>query len=202
MGGARSIARRHPLDSARHPRATESDPGVPTMSIRTHLAGPLFGTLLCMAAQASGAQPADLPAASALQAGISAIAPRYELGAVVDVRQANRNGIAILAVTPVARPTGWDCNQAIVCSRSTGIAWTARQNRPPRLRTHCRKATAHCKWKQSATASHSRCPDAPIRCVLPHRATAATCGYVSTQAGVPPRDAAHIPRRHHPDRWT
>ena len=62
--------------------------------------GLLLGTCLCMATQANAVQPAGLLATNALQAVASSNTARYELGAVVDVRQANRNGIAILAVTP------------------------------------------------------------------------------------------------------
>ena len=68
------------------------------MSLRLFVACLLFCASLPAAAQTDAAGSA-YPLA-ALQATATPVSARYELGAVVDVRQANRNGVTILAITP------------------------------------------------------------------------------------------------------
>lgn len=70
------------------------------MPLRTLLAGTLLGAWLLAAAHANAGQVVESVAAGALQAGSPSAQARYELGAVVDVRQASANGVTILAVTP------------------------------------------------------------------------------------------------------
>lgn len=70
------------------------------MSFRTLLAYALFGASLVLTHQASAAQSTNLVAATAFQSGAASNGARYELGAVVDARQANANGAALLAITP------------------------------------------------------------------------------------------------------
>jgi membrane-associated protease RseP (regulator of RpoE activity) len=67
------------------------------MPSRTLLAITLLGALLSAASAAQAAEPVM---AGVLQAGAAAARVRYELGAVVDVRQASANGATILAITP------------------------------------------------------------------------------------------------------
>ncbi|KAF1718499.1 hypothetical protein CSC74_06455 [Pseudoxanthomonas yeongjuensis] len=75
-------------------------PGITAMPFRTILTYALIGANLVLFDHANAAQSADLVAATALQSGPTAGQARYELGAVVDVRQANANGAALLAITP------------------------------------------------------------------------------------------------------
>ncbi|MGH8060442.1 MAG: PDZ domain-containing protein [Pseudoxanthomonas sp.] len=70
------------------------------MPFRTLLAYALLGASLVLSHQAGAAQSTDLTAATALQAGAAPGQARYELGAVVDARQANAKGAALLAITP------------------------------------------------------------------------------------------------------
>ena len=59
----------------------------------------MFATWLIAIPHASAGQAVEQVAAGALQAAAAGQA-RYELGAVVDVRQASANGVTILAITP------------------------------------------------------------------------------------------------------
>jgi hypothetical protein len=67
------------------------------MPFRTLLAVTLLGAGLSAACHANAAQAGGPIAVGALQA---ASGPRYELGAVVDVRQASTAGATVLAITP------------------------------------------------------------------------------------------------------
>lgn len=68
------------------------------MPFRSLLAVTLFATWLSAVPHASAGQAVERVAAGALQA--AAGQTRYELGAVVDVRQASANGVTVLAITP------------------------------------------------------------------------------------------------------
>ncbi len=70
------------------------------MPFRTLLAGTLLGAWLLVAPHANAGQAVESAVAGALQAGTPSAQAHYELGAVVDVRQASANGVTILAVTP------------------------------------------------------------------------------------------------------
>lgn len=70
------------------------------MPFRTPLAYALLCASMMLSHHANATQSADLVAAIALQSGSSASQARYELGAVVDVRQASAKGGAVMAITP------------------------------------------------------------------------------------------------------
>ena len=70
------------------------------MPFRKLLACALLGAGFVPSPHANAMQSTDLVAATALQSGPSSGQARYELGAVVDVRQANAEGAALLAITP------------------------------------------------------------------------------------------------------
>lgn len=70
------------------------------MPFRTILTYALIGANLVLFDHANAAQSADLVATTALQSGPATGQARYELGAVVDVRQASANGATLLALTP------------------------------------------------------------------------------------------------------
>ncbi|MET0656429.1 MAG: PDZ domain-containing protein [Pseudoxanthomonas sp.] len=69
------------------------------MPLHPFLVGALLGAGLFVSAQVNAGPSVDVMAGSGLQAAASN-SVRYELGAVVDVRQASANGVTILAVTP------------------------------------------------------------------------------------------------------
>lgn len=70
------------------------------MPFRTLLACAFLGAGLLPSDQAGAMQPVDLVATAALQSSPATGQARYELGAVVDVRQASANGATLLAITP------------------------------------------------------------------------------------------------------
>jgi hypothetical protein len=146
----------------------------------------LLAICLCMAGQSGAAQPGNLLAAQALQAAASNAA-RYELGAVVDVRQASRNGIAILAVTPggAADRMGLRAGDRLLAINGRRLDDTSTPS-----------ATLEAALQESGgafqvEASRNGKPLAlsgrasPVRLAAP--ADSRSCGYVSTRAGVVPR---------------
>lgn len=70
------------------------------MPSRTLFACALLGASFVLSQHASAVQSVDLVAATALQSGPTSGQARYDLGAVIDVRQPSANGAALLAVTP------------------------------------------------------------------------------------------------------
>lgn len=161
------------------------------MSIRIQLAGLLLGACLCTATRADAARPVGLLAANALQAGASSTTARYELGAVVDVRQANRHGIAILAVTPggAADRMGLQAGDRLLAVNGRRLDAT------PKPSSTLEGALQESSGALQVEASRNGKPLA-----LSGRADAVrfaasggsrSCGYVSTRAGVVPR-SQHI----------
>lgn len=157
------------------------------MSLRTPRSGLLLGICLCMAAQASAAQPADLLAANALQAIAASSTARYELGAVVDVRQADRNGLAILAVTPggAADRIGLRVGDRLLAinghrldgaSRPSSALDNALQESGGALQVEATRDGKPLALSGRADAMR-----------LAAAGDSRSCGYVSTQAGVVPR---------------
>lgn len=157
------------------------------MFLRTPLAGLLLGTCLYMATQANAAQPVSLLAANALQAVASSNTARYELGAVVDVRQANRNGIAILAVTPggAADRMGLQAGDRLLAINGRRLDGT------PKPSSTLEGALQESSGALQVEASRNGKPLAlsgradAVRLAASGDST--SCGYVSTQAGVVPR---------------
>lgn len=157
------------------------------MSIRIRLAGLLLGICVCMATQAGAAQPAGSLAADALQVGASSSTASYELGAVVDVRQANRNGIAILAVTPggAADRMGLRAGDRLLAVNGRRLDGT------PKPSSTLDRALQESGGALQVEASRDGKPLAlsgradAVRLAAPGNST--SCGYVSTQAGVVPR---------------
>jgi hypothetical protein len=158
------------------------------MPLHSRIAWLLLGTCLYMAAPAHAAQPAGLPAASALQAAASSSLARYGLGAVVDVRQANPNGAAVLAVTPggAADRMGLQAGDRLLAINGHRLDSTSKPSSTLEV------ALQESNGELQVEASRDGRPLA-----LSGRADAlrlaatsgnpASCGYVSTRAGVVPR---------------
>lgn len=157
------------------------------MSLRIPLAGFLLGTCLYMATPANAAQPVGLLAANTLQAGASSSTARYELGAVVDVRRANRNGIALLAVTPggAADRMGLQAGDRLLAINGRRLDGATKPS-----------STLDGALQESNGALQVEASRNGKPLVLSGRADAArlaapgdsrSCGYVSTRAGVVPR---------------
>ena len=157
------------------------------MSIRIQPAGLLLGTCLYMATLANAAQPAGLLAANALQAVASSNTARYELGAVVDVRQASRDGIAILAVTPggAAERMGLRTGDRLLAINGRRLDGT------PKPSSTLEGALQESSGALQVEASRNGKPlvlSGHADAVHPAASGNSTsCGYVSTRAGVVPR---------------
>ena len=161
------------------------------MSHRTQLAGLMLGICLSMAAPADAAQSAGSLAAYALQSVASSNTARYELGAVVDVRQASRNGIAILAVTPggAADRMGLRAGDRLLAINGRRLDDTAKPastlEGALQENSGALQVEASRNGKRLAFSGQAD----PLR--LAASGDARSCGYVSTRAGVVPR-AEHI----------
>ena len=157
------------------------------MSLRIHLAGLLLGIGLCIAAQANAAQPAGSLAANALQVSASSSTARYELGAVVDVRQANRNGIAVLAITPggTADRMGLQVGDRLLAINGRRLDGASKPS------STLEGALQESSGALQVEASRNGKPLAlsgradAVRPAVSGSST--SCGYVSAQAGVVPR---------------
>ena len=161
------------------------------MSLRTQLAVLLLGACLCTAARANAAQPAGLLAADTLQGAASSSKARYELGAVVDVRQADRNGIAILAITPggAADRMGLQAGDRLLAVNGRRLDNASKPS------STLEGALQESGGALQVEASRNGKPLAlsgradTVRLAAP--GDSMSCGYVSTRAGVVPR-SQHI----------
>jgi membrane-associated protease RseP (regulator of RpoE activity) len=158
------------------------------MSCRTLLTCLLFGAGLSTMIHANATQPMGLLAADALQIGASSNTARHELGAVVDVRQANRNGIAILAVTPggAADRMGLRAGDRLLAINGRRLDDT------PKPSFALEGALQESGGALQVEASRNGKPLVLSGRADAVRSTAASgnsmsCGYLSTQAGVIPR---------------
>lgn len=157
------------------------------MPLRTLLAGTLLGAWLLAAAHANAGQVVESVAAGALQAGSPSAQARYELGAVVDVRQASANGVTILAVTPggAADRLGLRAGDRLRAvngrrldntSKPSSTLESALQEDNGALRV---EAVRNGKTLALSGRADAANPEP--------REGAQSCGYVSTRAGVVPR---------------
>lgn len=157
------------------------------MPNRFQFAGLVLGTCLYMAAEANAAEPAGPVAANALQAGTSSGAPRYELGAVMDVRQANRNGIAILAITPggAAERMGLQVGDHVLAINGRRLDGTAKPSSA--LEGALRESSGELEVEASRNGKPLALAGPADAVTAPLSSASTSCGYVSTQAGVVPR---------------
>ncbi len=157
------------------------------MSLRIQLAGLLLGIGLCIPTQADAAQPAGSLAADALQAGASSSTARHELGAVVDVRQANRNGIAVLAITPggAADRMGLRVGDRLLAINGRRLDGTQKPSSTLEgaLQENGGALQVEATRNGKPLALSGRAD--VVRPAVSGNST--SCGYVSTQAGVVPR---------------
>ena len=157
------------------------------MPLRTLLVSALLGAGLLNPASASSHQSNDTGAASASRPEGSREEARYELGAVVDVRQPNPNGLTILAITPGGAADrlglrGGDQLRAVNGRRldgaprpSSALA-SALQEGKGALRVEATR-----NGKPLVLAGHADIAD-PAR-----QEKAMSCGYLSSSAGVVPQ---------------
>ena len=157
------------------------------MFIRSPLAGLLLGTCLYLATQANAAQPAGLLAANALQAGTSSSTARYELGAVVDVRQANRNGIALLAVTPggAADRMGLQAGDRLLAINGRRLDGATKPSSA--LDGALQESSGALQVEASRNGKPLALSGRADAVSLVAPGNSKSCGYVSTRAGVVPR---------------
>lgn len=157
------------------------------MSLRTQLAGLLLGTGLYMAAQADAAQPAGSLAAYVLQSVASSSTARYELGAVVDVRQASRNGIALLAVTPggAADRMGLRAGDRLLAINGRRLDDTAKP--ASTLEGALQESNGALQVEASRDGKPLAFSGQADTLPLAASGDSMSCGYVSTRAGVVPR---------------
>lgn len=156
------------------------------MPFRTLLAGTLLGAWL-FAAHASARQAVESVAAAALQAGTASAQARYELGAVVDVRQASANGVTILAVTPggAADRLGLQAGDQLRAINGRRLDNTPKPSST--LESALQEGNGALRVeavRNGKTLALSGRADAANPAL---RKSAQTCGYVSTLAGVVPR---------------
>lgn len=154
------------------------------MSSRSFAACLLFCASLPVASQADAAE-STYPLV-ALQATAMPLNARYELGAVVDVRQANRNGVTILAITPggAADRIGLRAGDQL---RSVNGRRFDHNSRP--------SSTLDSALQEKNGALEVEAMRNGKMLVLSGRADAAptlpaaknACGYVTAQAGIVPR---------------
>lgn len=157
------------------------------MSIRMQLTGLLLAIGLCTVIQANAVQPAGLLATGALQAGASSGIARYELGAVVDVRQASRNGVAILAVTPggAADRMGLLVGDRLIAVNGRRLDGTPK---PSIVLEDALQAGNGALQVEAIRKGKSLALSGPADAMRPIApGPAASCGYLSTRAGVVPR---------------
>lgn len=157
------------------------------MSLRIQLAGLLLGIGLCMATQANAAQPAGSLAASALQVGASSSTARYELGAVVDVRKANRNGIAVLAITPggAADRMGLQVGDRLLAINGRRLDGASKPSST--LEDALQESSGALQVEASRNGKPLALSGRADAVRLAASGDSTSCGYVSTQAGVVPR---------------
>lgn len=158
------------------------------MSLRASLASLLLGTCLYMATQASATQPAGLLAVNALQTADASNTARYELGAVVDVRLANRNGIAILAVTPggAADRMGLQAGDRLLAINGRRLDGTSKPSSTLEFALQESNGALQVQASRNGkTLALSGRADALRLAVT--SSNSRSCGYISTQAGVVPR---------------
>lgn len=158
------------------------------MPFRILLAGTLLGAGLFAATHAGARQPVKFVAASALQASAPSSQARYELGAVVDARRANANGVTILAITPggAADRLGLLAGDQLYAinghrlddtSKPSSTLENALQESNGALQVEARR-----NGKTLALSGRADIADSVAQ------GRAQSCGYVSALAGVVPRN--------------
>lgn len=156
------------------------------MSPVSHRASLLLGICLCMSGQTKAAQPANLLAIQALQAAASD-ATHYELGAVVDARQANGRGIAILVVTPggAADRMGLRANDRLLAINGRRLDNTSTPSTTLEAALQESSGALQVEATRSGKSLALSGRADPVR--LAASGGARSCGYVTTRAGVVPR---------------
>ncbi|MEO8365523.1 MAG: PDZ domain-containing protein [Pseudoxanthomonas sp.] len=157
------------------------------MPVRILFAFTLLGACLSTATHAHAAQPAGLHVAGALQASTSSRVTRYELGAVVDVRKANRDGVTLLAVTPggAADRMGLRAGDRLLAINGRHL-----DNTPKPASTLESALEESNGTLQVEATRNGKLLALSGRADAVHPVASgdsASCGYVSTQAGVVPR---------------
>jgi hypothetical protein len=162
------------------------------MPFRTLSAVTLLSAGLLAASHANAGQAVEPVAIGALQAGGASSQTRYELGAVVDVRQASANGVTILAITPggAADRLGLQAGDRLRAingrrldntPKPSSALESALQEGNGALRVEAVR-----NGKTLALSGRADAAPAP-------KEEARSCGYVSALAGVVPRSRGVFP---------
>lgn len=158
------------------------------MPFRTLLASLLLGAGLFAATRADANQPVRFLASSAWQASAPHDRIRYELGAVVDVRQASADGVTLLAITPggAADRLGLQVGDRLRAVNGRRLDNTPKPSST--LENALQEGDGALRvevMRNGKTLMLSGRADTTT--IAPRGGAGQSCGYVSAQAGVVPR---------------